>query len=199
MRVIPLAAYLDRGSPTGPGSSAIAGPAISQVTREEEISQARRESEKLGREAARLEHEEELRNERERFETRLAEERQAWAREQGGELAKGIEAGFTRIEAAIAEVTARLLEPVIIEEARRTALADLRETLGGLLADPDTARLKIEGPGDLLVALREGLGSKDNLVVFAPSDRPDIRVETGDTVIETRLGAWASRLREAMR
>lgn len=199
MRVIPLAAYLDRAGSTGPGSSTTAVSAILPVTREEEIAQARRESEERGRDAARLEHEETLRNERQRFETRLAEERQAWARDQGGELAKGIEAGFTRIEAAIAEVTARLLEPVIKEEARRTTLADLKETLGGLLADPDTARLKIEGPGDLLAALREGLGSKDNLVVFEASDRPDIRVETGDTVIETRLGAWAARLREAMR
>lgn len=194
MRVIPLAAYLDRGNAGGAGAAA---PFVPQMSREEELAQARQESESLGREVARCEHEAVLLNERQLFDARLAEARQAWAQEQGQELAKAIGDGLSRIEAAIGEVTARLLEPLIIAEARRTALAELKETLSELLANPETATLRIEGPDDLLAALRQGLGLKNN-IAFQVSDRPDIHVETGNTVIETRLGPWAARLREAM-
>lgn len=142
MRVIPLAAYLDRGS-TGLPAATAAAP---QMTREEEIAQARREIEMSAREEARREFEAELSNERQRFEIRLAEARQTWAEEQGQELARAMGDGLARIESAIAEVTARLLEPLIVAEARRTALAELKETLSEMLANPETATLRIEGP-----------------------------------------------------
>ena len=197
MKVVTLAAYLDRGN-AGAGTTPVTVTAVPPMTREEEIAEARRDSERLGREAAQREHEEALQAAQQRFEERLAEERQLWTREQGDALARALGDGLTRIEAEIAEVTARLLEPFIIAEARRKTLVELQETLRDMLADPETATLRIEGPADLLAALREGIGSKDNLVTFQVSDRPDVHVETGTTVIETRLAAWTTRLREAM-
>lgn len=197
MKVVPLAAYLDRRNASA-GSTPATVTAAPPMTREEEIAEARRDSERLGREAAQREHEATLAAAQERFEIRLAEERQLWARQQGDVLARTLGDGLTRIEAEIAEVTARLLEPFILAEARRKTLVELQETLRDMLADPETATLRIEGPADLLAALREGIGSKDNLVTFQVSDRPDIHVETGNTVIQTRLGAWTARLKEAM-
>ncbi|MFZ5673465.1 MAG: hypothetical protein ACOZAM_10940 [Pseudomonadota bacterium] len=198
MKVVPLSAYLDRGKATG--ATAPVTPATApQMTREEEIAAARRDSERLGREAAQRDYEEALRTAEQNFEARLAEERQLWVREQGAVLTQALGDGFTRIEAEIAAVTARLLEPFIISEARRKILVELQQTLAELLTDPEAATLRIEGPGDLLAMLREGLGSKDNLVTFQVSDRPDIHVETGNTVIETRLSAWTARLKEASR
>jgi hypothetical protein len=199
MKVVPLAAYLDRGSAgAGVGAAPLTVTAAPPMTREEEIAEARRDSERLGREAARREHEEALAAAQQRFEDRIAEERQLWTREQGDALARTLGDGLTRIEAEIAEVTARLLEPFILAEARRKTLVELQETLRDMLADPETATLRIEGPADLLAALREGIGSKDNLVTFQVSDRPDVHVETGNTVVETRLAAWTTRLKEAM-
>jgi hypothetical protein len=197
MKVVTLAAYLDRGN-AGAGIAPLTVTAVPPMTREEEIAEARRDSERLGREAAQREHEEALQAAQQRFEERLAEERQLWTREQGDVLARALGDGLTRIEAKIAEVTARLLEPFILAEARRKTLVELQETLRDMLADPEIATLRIEGPADLLAALREGIGSKDNLVKFEVNDRPDVHVETGNTVIETRLGAWATRLKEAM-
>lgn len=197
MKVVPLAAYLDRGN-TSVGPTPATVTAAPPMTHEEEIAEARRDSERLGREAAHREHEEALAAAQQRFEVRLAEERQLWTREQGNALARTLGDGLTRIEAEIAEVTARLLEPFILAEARRKTLVELQETLRDMLADPETATLRIEGPADLLAALREGIGSKDNLVTFRVSDHPDVHVETGNTVIETRLGAWTARLKEAM-
>ncbi|MBK1869637.1 hypothetical protein [Taklimakanibacter albus] len=197
MKVVTLAAYLDRGN-AGPGAVPLTVTAAPLMTREEEIAEARRDSERLGREAAQREHEEALQAAQQRFEARLAEERQLWTREQGDALARALGDGLTQIEAEIAEVTARLLEPFILAEARRKTLVELQETLRDMLADPETATLRIEGPADLIAALREGIGSKDNLVTFQVSERPDVHVETGNTVIETRLAAWTTRLKEAM-
>lgn len=197
MKVVTLAAYLDRGN-AGAGTAPVTVTSVPPMTREEEIAEARHDSERLGREAARREHEEALQAAQQRFDERLAEERQLWTREQGDVLARALGDGLTRIEAEIAEVTARLLEPFILAEARRKTLVELQATLRDMLADPETATLRIEGPADLLAALREGIGSKDNLVTFQVSDHPDVHVETGNTVIETRLGAWTMRLKEAI-
>lgn len=198
MKVVPLSAYLGRGKTDG-AAAPMTATAAAPMTREEEIAEARRESEGLAREVAQREYEEALQAAQQTFEARLAEERQLWVREQGAVLTQALGDGFTRIESAIAEVTARLLEPFMIAEARRKAMVELRETLADLLARPETATLRIEGPADLLATLREGLGSKDNLVTFAVSDRPDIHIETGNTVIETQLAAWTARLKEATR
>lgn len=197
MRVIPLAAYLDRGNAGAAGAPPQA-PATAQVTREEEIAEARREGERLGHEAARRAHEEDLRKERQVFEERLAEERRAWTETQGEAFAKAIAGGLARIEAAIADVTARLIEPLIVAEAHKTTLAELKHLLSDMLSKPDVATIRVSGPEDLLSALRDGLGQSAN-VVFTASGEPDIYVETGNTVIETRLEPWAARLREAMR
>lgn len=196
MRVIPLAAYLDRGN-VGGAAAPLEAPAIARATREEEIAEARRDGERLGHEAARQAHEEELQKQRQAFDERLAEERRAWAETEGRELAKALGGGLARIEAAIADVTARLLEPLIVAEARRTTLAELKELLGEMLTKPEVATIRVMAPEDLLVVLRDSLGQSGN-VVFTASADPDIHVETGNTVIETRLVPWAARLREAM-
>jgi len=198
MRVIPLAAYLDRASAGAADVPALIS-AVPQATREEEIAEARREGERLGREASRLAHEEVLQNERQGFDTRLAEERRVWSETQGQELAKAIDEGLARVEAAIADVTARLLEPLIVAEARRTTLAELKEMLSEMLTKPEVATIHVSGPEDILAAMRDSLAHGGKNIVYATSADPDIHVETGNTVIETRLEPWAARVREAMR
>jgi hypothetical protein len=58
--------------------------------------------------------------------------------------------------------------------------------------------VRIEGPQDLLSALRENLGRSGN-IIWVPGSGRDVHVEIANTVIETRLEAWAAHLREAMR
>ena len=55
------------------------------------------------------------------------------------------------------------------------------------------------GPEDLLQALREQLSGKACAATYLPSGEPDVRITAGQTILETRLGAWAAKIQEALR
>lgn len=194
MKVVTLAAYLDRTQ--RPDNLAALPAASLPVTRADEIEAARRQGEAEGREAARLEHAAELQREQEKFEARLVEMRQAWTEEQSAVLSHAIGEGLGRIEATIADAVARLIEPLIVAGAREAALAGLKQTLEHLLAKSPAANIRIQGPDDLLAALRDRLGDRKS-IAYAPGAGCDVLVETDNTLIETRLAAWMAHLQEA--
>lgn len=196
MKVVTLAAYLDRTQRPDNPAALPAAAASPPVTRADEIEAARRHGEAAGREAARLEYAAELQREQERFEARLAEMRQAWTEEQGVVLSRAIGEGLDRIEATIADAAARLLEPLIVAEVREAALAGLKRTLEDLLTKSPAAHIRIQGPDDLLAALRDRLGERKS-IAYAPGAGCDVLVETDNTLIETRLAAWMAHLQDA--
>ena len=55
------------------------------------------------------------------------------------------------------------------------------------------------GPEDLLQALRGELSGKAWAATYLPSGEPDVRITAGQTILETRLGAWAAKIEEALR
>lgn len=196
MRVVTLAAYLDRAQRTEIPAAHPAAMAAPAMTRTEEVEAARRLGDAEGREAARLDHAAELEREVEKFDARLSAARQAWITEQSEALSRQIGEGLTRIETTITDAAARLLEPLLVAGAREAALAGLKETLEDLLEKSPAVTMRIGGPDDLLAALRERLGERKS-IAYVPGTGTDIQIETGDTLIETRLAAWAAHLREA--
>jgi hypothetical protein len=130
-------------------------------------------------------------------ERELAEARAAWARQEGERLAAQLVTGLEELEARLADTAARLLRPFVAAEVQRGLIADLAETLNGLLAREPAAAVSICGAADLLEALRARLAGKLEHVTFHAGPSSDIRVTAGQTLIETRLGAWMARIEEA--
>jgi hypothetical protein len=129
----------------------------------------------------------------------LAAAREAWAQQEGARLAEQLAAGFGEIEARLADVAARVLAPFISAELRGRAIAHLVESLKVLQAQEHGAAVKIAGAPDLLEALRARLDGKVENVSYHPSQAPDVQVTVGQTVLETRLGAWVARIQEAVK
>jgi hypothetical protein len=152
-----------------------------------------------GKAAAMAALEARLEEQRASFARQLASERQAWVVEEAEKLAQRLSAGLGELEARIAETTARVLEPFLSAELRRQVVAALRADLEALLTQEPGISISVTGPEDLLQALREQLSGKACSATYLPSGEPDVRIAAGQTILETRLGAWAAKIGEAVR
>ena len=132
-----------------------------------------------------------------RYDERLLDERRRWTEEESDRLARQLAAALQEIEAGLVSSIARILVPFAAESIRRAALDELTETLAALLAG-DGCRLTVGGPADLIEALRTRLGPRAQSIEFHPADALDIRASTGETVVETQIGAWLGRLSAAI-
>jgi hypothetical protein len=81
----------------------------------------------------------------------------------------------------------------------RRAIADLAESLTALRTQENTSHISVSGAADLLEALRVRLEGKLENITYRQSDACDVRVTVGQTVLETRVGAWMARIEEAMK
>ena len=151
-----------------------------------------------GRAAAKADCEARLEEQKAAFEKDLAAARHAWSREQGERLAQQVSASLQGLETKLAEITVRLLSPFLSEQVRQSAIEDLRASLADLLMREPGGAISVSGPEDLLTALRAGLADT-SAVTYVVSNTCDVRVTTGQTMIETRLSAWLGRLEEAVR
>jgi hypothetical protein len=192
MSAIPIAAYLAdfggrRGSAKGDRKGADGPPSPAEEAYARGLA--------AGRDAATAEWGERLEQERRAHEEKRAEERSAWLEEQASALASSLTTGLQDLERRIADSTGRILAPFIASELRVKAVANLCTELDILLRKDGGIALSISGPDDLLERLREKIGDRAESVAFEAGAGPDVRVEAGETLLETRLGAWLERLR----
>ncbi|HZT49605.1 MAG TPA: hypothetical protein VFA64_16650 [Hyphomicrobiaceae bacterium] len=150
-----------------------------------------------GRAAAEAELADRLAQEKARLERELTAARAAWTQEESAKLAAQLVAGLDGIEARLAETVARLLEPFLAEQVRRRVVADLAETLNVLLAREPALAVSVRGAADLIEALRGHLAGELEHISFHPGPASELSVTAGQTLIETRLGAWVSAIKEA--
>lgn len=125
----------------------------------------------------------------------LAAARAAWAAETADRLAGLLAEGLGAIEERISEAAARALAPLLHAAARDRALEGLAEAVSTLLRAEPALVLCVSGPADLGEALIARLGSAGAALRFTPADAPDLVVTGEGTLIETRLAAWAERVR----
>lgn len=119
-----------------------------------------------------------------------------------GELRTGIEAASTRISAHVATA----LVPFLRDGITRTAIASFVEELGDMIDTTEGLSVEIACPKEIIEPLRERLGgvmaargAPPGSVRCVPGDTADIRVTLNETVIETRLADWLSRLEGVLR
>jgi hypothetical protein len=179
-----------------------AGNAVRGESEADRIEAARASGFADGEAAARAALETMLAGLRETHARELVAAREAWVRAEADELARQLASGLEDIEMRIADTTARVLAPLLRAEVAKQAIADLHCELSQLLASGTEVSLTISGPEDLLEALRgrlvDQLAGKAASVGYRTSDGPDVRVVAGQTVLETRLGAWAAKIEEAL-
>jgi hypothetical protein len=199
MSALPVAQYLKdlsgeavRGR--GRSSSELAAEAAKGADAVARLAEAYGRGLAEGKAAAKAEFDEKLAQQSKVADERLALERERWAAEEGGRLANLIASHLGALEARIGDQVARVLKPVFIAEVQRRAVAELASTLESLMSHGEFGKLTVSGPEDLLKMLSAQLNVKIGNVVFNPASGCDLHLSADQTVLETRIGAWAGAI-----
>jgi hypothetical protein len=148
-----------------------------------------------GRAAAQADHDKALAQQAAQYESKLAAERQKWSADQGRRLGEALAKAMQDIEQRIADQVARVLKPFVSERIKKKASEELALCLNGMLAKGEYAKVTISGPGDLLSAVEAKLGTFDG-ISFVTTEGVDVTVSADETIVETRIGAWAEAIEE---
>lgn len=146
---------------------------------------------------ARTEYERKLNDEKEKFEARLGEERSDLLNETTARIAGDIEEVGKQLEARIAGVTARILEPLISNAVQRQAAASFVEKLSSITGDSRRPLLRITGPSEMIELVRSKLGARLIAVELRAEPVAEVSVIVDQTVLETQVKIWAERLKLA--
>jgi hypothetical protein len=144
-----------------------------------------------GKAAAQAEFDEKLARLSKAAEEMLAAERERWVAEEGGHLAGLIATHLAELEARIGDQVAQVLKPMFSAEVQKRAVAELASTLESLVSNGEFSKLTVSGPEDLLKMLSARLNVKIGNVAFTPAPGCDLHLTADQTVLETRIGAWA--------
>lgn len=158
-----------------------------------DLAQIFEDGRQAGRTEGRSEAEKQMAALRQEAAETLAGERQSWA----DDVARRLEAELPKALAALGETLSdtvgRLLRPFLEAELRDAASRALIEQITPLLAGSDGSLIRVSGPASLLATLRS-VFPEGRAVEFTESDAVEVAIVTQDTVIETRIEAWVSRL-----
>lgn len=200
MSALPVAQYLkdlsggDQGRGRGKTSTELAAEAAKGADTVARLAEAYGRGLAEGKAAAKAEFDAKLAQERAAAEETLAAERKRWTEEEGDRLAGLFLSTLEELEARIGDQVAQVLKPLFAEAVRQRAVAELASTLEALMANGEFGKVTVTGPEDLLSLLSGRLNVKIGNVVFNPAPGCDLHLTVDQTVLETRIGAWANAI-----
>jgi hypothetical protein len=140
------------------------------------------------------------------FERRLEEVRSVFSKALAEQLADEVRVGIERARLAISTHVATALVPVLRTSVTKIAIASFVEELSDMVELTDGMTIDVACPRELVEPVREALGeamgrrgAPAGSVRCLPGDVAEVRVKINDTVIETRLAEWLSRLDGVLR
>ena len=140
------------------------------------------------------------------FERRLEEARGGFSNALAGQLADEVRNGIERARLEISTHVATALVPILRAGVTRAAIASFVAELCEMIELTEGIAIEVACPRELIEPVREALGeamgrrgAPPGSVRCIPGDTPEVRVKVNDTVIETRLADWLSRLDGVLR
>lgn len=140
------------------------------------------------------------------FDRRLEESRGAFSTALAESLAVELRTGIDAASARISAHVATALVPFLREGLTQAAITSFVKELGDMIDTTGSLAIEVACPRDIVDPLRERLaeamaarGAPAGSIRCLPGDTTDIRVTLDDTVIETRLADWLSRLEGVLR
>ncbi|ENN88257.1 hypothetical protein RHSP_12025 [Rhizobium freirei PRF 81] len=119
------------------------------------------------------------------------------------QAAQKIAADMTRIATmlgqAISAEAAAVLAPVMTETLTTKAVADLAELVRTAILDGSAGPVAVSGPRHLFEALQTHLGEEAALLRLVEAEDVDLTVTIGESVLVTRMSAWAAGLKEILK
>ena len=124
-----------------------------------------------------------------------ADDRIRWTQEEGTALAEGFRKATAEIEEHVIDAVAAVLEHLMADVAKSAALRELRQAIATLITGGSAAKIEVNGPEDLVEALRSALGEaggESSAITFLPSQDAEVTVTADNSTIRTRLAEWAA-------
>jgi hypothetical protein len=167
--------------------------------RAEALARAEESGFRKGMAAGRADLDVRIAEERAAFAEQLRRERVRWIEEEAGPISAGWDKTLRALQAKLSDAVAILLVPLIEKGLASKAVDELSAIIGDVLSqDRQPPLIRVEGPEDLIGALRARLGHAAARIEFASgAGAADIRLVLGDSVIETQLQPWKQRLSQA--
>ena len=140
------------------------------------------------------------------FERRLEEVKSRFSKALAEQLADEVRVGIERARLAISTHVATALVPVLRTSVTKIAIASFVDELNEMVELTEGMAIDVACPRELVEPVREALGeamgrrgAPAGSVRCIPGDVAEVRVKVNDTVIETRLADWLSRLDGVLR
>lgn len=140
-----------------------------------------------------------LQQERERFEARLDVERNRWSEEEGARLAMQFQHAIECSLVSLRETIGRLAGPFVTHAILQRGLSDFIDTVRAAFSDCENPLIHLHGPEDLVEIVSRRLALDDIAVRATIADAMDVRATIDNTVIETEMAEWITRLRNGER
>jgi hypothetical protein len=119
------------------------------------------------------------------------------------QAAERIASDMTRIATmlgqAISAEAAAVLAPIMTETLTTKAVADLADLVRAAILDGGAGPISVSGPHHLFEALQANLGEEAALLRHIEAEDVDLTVTIGESVLVTRMSAWAASLREILK
>ena len=115
------------------------------------------------------------------------------------EIAETVSAGLQVIEQRVAEVVARLIEPLITRATADRIVEALCDNLARLRVGGSPGLMKIRGPERVLAALRERVAYLAVEVEYIADHGVEVTIEADETMIRRQLQPWADLIASLVR
>lgn len=155
-----------------------------------------------GYDAAFLEHEQKLKDEKANWAAQLDEAQKEAQKSELNEtatrIANDIQEIGNQLEANIAGVIARIMEPLISSVVQRQAVATFVERLSSVATDSRRPLLRVTGPSELIELVRSKLGVRSIAIELRAESVAEVSIVVDQVVLETQVKVWADRLKFAV-
>lgn len=105
----------------------------------------------------------------------------------------------TMLGQAISADAAAVLAPIMTETLTSKAIADLADLVREAILDGSAGPISVNGPKHLFKALQANLGEETALLRHVEAQDVDLTVTIGESVLVTRMSAWAASLKEILK
>jgi hypothetical protein len=105
--------------------------------------------------------------------------------------------GLATLEASFSQQVAMLIEPLVAEHMRKSAVAEFAQAAADCVKS--AAIVEIKGPGDLLDILRSRDGFALEQFTLVEAEQAELSLKLGETVVETRLSPLLDELKALVR
>lgn len=105
----------------------------------------------------------------------------------------------TMLGQAISAEAASVLAPILTETLTNKAVADLADLVKAAILDGSVGTISVSGPRHLFEVLQAHLGEEATVLRHVEAQDVDLTVTIGESVLVTRMSAWAASLKEILK